>query len=577
MTQPQKPAHLIYLDAVNGGNMKSLAESLWGTIPQTMGEAAAQLPRIREQYEVDMDNLEALKKQMKSQLRQLGVLTNRTASRIDSMHNGVIETGQQPMVLGGPSLILNKIAYTASLAGMTEGMVPLFYVADYDGLQPELVNMWLPSPSPRGLLVSYPTEPGMENMAIHDVPSPSEEWLRETLKRIEENYRGLAKGTPQQAQLFQSELAHVFSILKQSYYSTGNLSTLSTKILGTLLNLESDLGAPIYWFNMKGTRHLFQSGYELLLAEPNRSVFIQASNEAAEKVEAYGYRPQIGLREKGYVPFFLECMKPGCHRMRVELSYVRGSGASTASLKGKCGKCGEVYDFSVDVTNPDISDFVDWVTPRVDSRQVVVDSVIPVVAHVGGPGETSYYAEVIPAVKRLKIPFPIYLRYTRVFYNTKWNEAFSAEMKQEGYPVITSEWLFDALSSWVDGRNSGDPAKLRQAHIDMQEAIESPYNTLLEKLEELNQKVEEIKLRLRHEKDRGPLIREMRTLQTEAGRIELYLSHVYGRFQPERYGQEVSWLWMDLALAAGVKDVMGAYMRVYNEHTPNSSMFFVNT
>jgi len=124
-------------------------------------------------------------------------------------------------------------------------------------------------------------------------------------------------------------------ILKSAYYSTDNVSGFSTKILGSLLNLEADLGTPIYWFSMPETRQLFIDGYELLLKEPNRSKFIIASNEAAEKVESAGYRSQIGLRGMDYVPFFLECMNTDCRRMRLELKYYREEGSNTATLVGK--------------------------------------------------------------------------------------------------------------------------------------------------------------------------------------------------------------------------------------------------
>ncbi len=73
--------------------------------------------------------------------------------------------------------------------------------------------------------------------------------------------------------------------------------------------------------------HLFIDGYELLLKEPNRSRFIEATNAAARKVEAAGYRSQIGLRGDDYVPFFLECMNSECRRIRVELKYSREKGS----------------------------------------------------------------------------------------------------------------------------------------------------------------------------------------------------------------------------------------------------------
>ncbi len=69
----------------------------------------------------------------------------------------------------------------------------------------------------------------------------------------------------------------------------------------------------------------------------------------------------------------------------------------------------------------------------------------------------------------------------------------------------------------------------------------------------------------------------MRGKQDTLSMVEQYLSWAFGRFSPERRGQEVSWAWIDLALVTGVTDVAGVYLRQYSEHTPNSSMYFMNT
>ena len=136
-----------------------------GTIPYTLGEAVDLLPNIKAQYS-ESPNLEALKLAMKKNLRKMGLLTGQVSDAIEDMHNGVVEAGQQPMLMGGPSLIFNKIAYAKSLADEA-GMVPLYYVADYDGVQSELTNMRLPSPSSKGLQLSYPMEPSDMNLTIY--------------------------------------------------------------------------------------------------------------------------------------------------------------------------------------------------------------------------------------------------------------------------------------------------------------------------------------------------------------------------------------------------------------------------
>jgi len=569
-------AHLIYSGYVRDSSRAELAEALWGAIPATMGEAASLLKGIRERYGSPPEEFEGFRKALRGYQRELGLLTGGVGESIDSMDAGVAEAGQQPMCLAGPSLILNKIAYAHTLCAVGGDHVPVFYNADYDGVQAELLNMRLPSPSSRGLLITYPAGPEYEGSPIHTLPNPPEEWLTQTLEKITSNYKGIMKGVKPETQgRVMRNLDHILTVIRGAYYSTDNVSDWAAKIIGTVVNLEAGLGVPIVSPSKPGIRPFFQRGYEALLAEPNRTGFIEASNEAAELVEAYGFRPQIGRRGGDYVPFFLECSNPGCNRARIEPRYVGGGG--TAYVMGVCPRCETEYEHSFSASSPDLSDLIDWISPRVDSRQVIVDSVVPVLAHVGGPGETSYYAEVVPAAKRLGLPFPLYLRYTRAFYNTPWNEAYGEEVKAAGHPTILRGGLFDALGEWVKARNDGDGEALRRSHDAVEASIEETYSSLVEEAEALQREVDSIKGRLGRAKDRGPLIKEMREKQNALSMVEQYLSWAYGRFSPERRGQEVSWAWIDLAAVTGVTDLVGVYLRQYSEHTPNSSMYFMNT
>ncbi|MBL7078875.1 bacillithiol biosynthesis BshC [Candidatus Bathyarchaeota archaeon] len=580
MTQQESspPAHRLYTDYVESGSRGETATELWGRIPATMGEAYKLLGGIREAYGSAPDEIEDLKKSMKANMRGLGVLTSKASENIDRLDRGAIETGQQPYALGGSSLILNKIAYISSLSGLGgEGYAPLFFVADYDGVQAELLNTRVPSPSPRGLLFSYPAGPEYESVPIYELPNPPEPWLVKALENLRGNYKGLLRDAdPHVRDRELLNLEHAITILKGAYYSTENVSDWSTKTIGTLINLESDLGVPILPFSMPGSRRLFQSGYELLLVDTNRERFIEATNLAAELVEASGHRAGIGLREPDYVPFFLECQASGCNGSRVELKYSREAGSATASVSGKCPRCGAVHEFTFDAGSPDLTDIVENISPRVDSRQIIVDSVVPVLAHVGGPGETSYYAEVIPGARALSLPFPVFLRYTRLFYNTPWNDSYAQTLMSRGCCCLTDGGLFEALSSWVEARNSGDPDGLRGAHIAIRGCIEATAGMLEDTLSGLKAEIEDIKGSLRKPGDRKTLIQEMRRKQTQAQEIELYMSSALGKFSPERFGQEVSWAWLDVATVAGVGDLMGVFLRQYSENTPNSSMFYVN-
>jgi len=577
LTEEQgKSVHNLYSDHVQGRG-RPLAERLWGRIPADMSQAYALIKEVRGRYGATPADIEGLKRAMKAQLRRLGVLTGSVEESIDRLENGVVEAGQQPMCLGGPSLILNKIAYARSLCDLGgDGFVPLFYNADYDGVQAELLNMRLPSPSPRGLLISYPAGPEYEGSPIRLLPNPPEEWLEKTLEKIVGNYRGLLRGRDERVQeRALQNLDHALTVLKGAYYSTENVSDWSAKTLGHLLNVESNLGVPVISPSDPGMRGFFQQGYEQLLSEPNRSQFIEASNGAVELIEAAGYRSQIGRRGDDYVPFFLECTNTECNRTRIELKYSK-EGSTNSIARGKCPRCGEVHEISFKARSPDLSDWIDWISPRVDSRQVIVDSAFPVLAHVGGPGETSYYAEVIPGVRPLDIPFPVYLRYTRAFYNTPWNEGRAEALRERGFMTLMREELFSALTSWVEARNEGNSERLKGAHRLIREVIQGTYEGLLERTESLQAEIDGIKGRLRNPADRASLIGEMRERQTLVHELENYLSSAFGRFSVERFGQEVSWAWLDLAIVSGLGDLLGAYLRQYNEQTPNSSVYFIN-
>jgi hypothetical protein len=401
--------------------------------------------------------------------------------------------------------------------------------------------------------------------------NPSEIWLESTLEKIRNNYKGLLRENVLKEKYAQN-LEHVFTVLKNAYYSTDNVSEFSTKILGTILNIESSQAIPIYSYSMPETNQLFQDGYETLLSEPNRSKYIEASNQAVETVIEAGYRPQIGSRSKDYVPFYMEC--PDCFN-RIKLRYEKRANSSIAAVKGKCPKCGMVHVSSYDAHSPDLTDIIQKISPCVDSRQFIINTVVPVLARVGGSAETAYFAELTPAAKALEAPFPFIIRYTRTFYNTPWNEFLGKTVEGQGCTPILNKTMFNALGQWVSSRNEKDEKRSESAHKRIQYSISKSYQTSLKRREDL---VAEIvaKKRVLHSNQNSALIFEIQELQKTIHYIELYLSWAYGRYNPDKFGQEVSWNWIDLAIVTGIKDLTGIFERIYNEHTPNSSVFFVN-
>jgi len=571
MTQESLQAQVLYQRYLEHPEEYRVAEQFWGVIPSSMTEAVRLAEKIKPTYSIN--DFEAVIKVIKNTMKTLGIYTSKVENNLNKIKDGIVETGQQPNCLGGPSLILNKIIYVETLAGLCKSS-PVYFIGDYDSVQPELINMRVPSPSLRGMLVSYPVEQEYLNAPIRHLPNPSDEWLDKTLEKFESNYRGLLKGVdPVKQEKILQNLYHVYTIIRSCFYSTTNVADWSTKILGTLINLEGELGVPFFMPSSPEMRRLLQPGYELLLSEPNRSRFIEAANNAVEVLESYGYRAQIGVRGRDYVPFFYECKTESCQGGRVELKY---SLDNPGSMMGKCPKCEEAYSFSFNSSNPDLSEIIEDISPRVDSRQVIVDSILPVIAHVGGPGETSYYAEVFPGLKTLNLPSPVFMRYTRVFYNTPWNDAYARKLIEKGYRTLINEELFKVLAGWVEAKKSVEFNNVALNHNSLKTVIEGTYKELLDNLTVLENDVTSIKQKLNDPSIRQGLLAEMKKKQAEIQEIESYLSSAFGHFAPEKYGQEVNWLWIDLALASGVNDLVKIYKRLYGPLTPNASTFFVN-
>jgi uncharacterized protein YllA (UPF0747 family) len=213
----------------------------------------------------------------------------------------------------------------------------------------------------------------------------------------------------------------------------------------------------------------------------------------------------------------------------------------------------------------------------VDSRQIIVDSVIPILTHIVGPSETSYFAEVIPAAKALKLPFPIVMRYSRLFYNAPWIEQASQDLVKKDITATTSEALFHALSKWVNAKKAGDSQAMSLAHKEIQLALVSSNRSLQEQLDKIESKIQELRETIKDKEDKTPIIKTINDNQQKSRQITLFLSWAYGRYNPDKYGQEVNWNWLDLATVTGVDDIMGVYERMYNDDTPNAAMFYVNT
>jgi hypothetical protein len=570
------PLHQLYFKYINQKIIRDkeqglFATQLWGNIPCNINEASIQLSKIREKYDRSSSNIELLQKSMKNNLRKLGLLTEDVSSKIDRLSNGVIEVGQQPNYFGGPSSIFNKICYADYLAKYSSA-IPLFYVADYDDARAELLNSRIPGFSPLGINLSISVPSEFNHSPIYKIKNPSEEWLSINLYKIEENYKNLLKNTLQYEKCMQN-LRQIFTIIRMAYFSTENVSEFSTKIIGSITNFFSECGIPFLMFSFPESRPIFQDGYEFLLVEKNRRKYIEVSNQTVEKIINSGYKPQIGARKDDYVPFYLEC--PACGIARVELKRVLLN-SETGVLEGSCPRCDTKHSYSFNLNKPDLSELIAHLTPRVDSRQIITDSVIPVIAHIVGPNETSYFAEIIPAADVMQIPFPIVMRYSRLFYNTPWIENIQKEL-QKNELINEPNAVYVVLKKWIKIKNVLDAQSSSLIHKEMQLALVERNKEIEKQISLIDNNINELKEKIKFESDKNAIIKTINDYKKQKQQLLLYHSWAFGAYTLNKFGQEVNWNWIDLAVVTGVDDLLGVYNRFYNELTPNASTFFINT
>jgi hypothetical protein len=561
----------VYQQFVWKGNLPELAARLYNSPPSTMGGISDRATGLLDKYSETQWHTEDRRKRVSEALisinSELGTLTPKVEENIGRLHKGAVEAAHQSIVLGGPCFVLNKAATATGIANLSQDrgprLTPYFFIADYDIVQPELTHIRTPNVGQEGNLVSFPVEEGYEHSPVSALPLPDADWYTQVEVSIRAAYRPLLKPLSSQTRLLVEErLEHALALTRWAFNSSRTLGQWATRILGRLFNVEGDLGVPILPASDGRIRPLLVKGLEFLLGKKNRGRFLKAHGEATSLIVENGFKAGIGERNDTYVPFFYECPGEGCNKARIDLSYQVVGGY--AELSGKCPSCGDRVAIETDADNPDLSDISAHLSPRVDTRQIAVDSLLPVVAHVGGPGEAAYYAQVIPAANGMDIPFPLFLRYPRVYFNTPWNEDLAGTLREKGFPTLHSPEMFKA---------TGQIGRFRKKknYDKMNSALDSFDSLLLEVLASLNQKHTEMS----HEKLREEHKTSDERLMTKL-QVERYLSWVYGQFTQGKIGQEVTWSWIEWAINSGFPDLFGPYFRAYVADMKNGSTYFVN-
>jgi uncharacterized protein YllA (UPF0747 family) len=561
----------VYQDFIWRGTNTELALNLYDSPPLTLDAVSEQVPRLMEQYRNTLwhvdERMVLLEKILISSNRELGCLTPEVLSNIRTLRNGAIESAHQTVVLGGPAYILNK-AITAkrvtdfcSERGLS--LATFFCVADYDVVQPELTHIRLPVMGSGGTLVSIPVVEGYENSPVSVLPLPAKDWYNQIEDEIRDTYRPMFKVLEGSARtIFDERLEQALSVLRWSFINSTTLGGWATKILGRLFNIEGHLGLPLLTASSDEIRDLLVEGVEFLLARENRERFLSTFNETTSLIQESGYNPGIGSRSTDYVPFFYECPETSCNSARIELHYEeRGS---VILLTGKCPTCSETIEIETSADTPYLGDVARNLSLRVDSRQIVIDSIIPTVTHIGGPGETAYYAQVIPSAKAMSIPFPLFIKYPRVYFNTPWNEHLAKSLEKKEIPILHGREMFSILGKVSKLRRKSQFNEMNEELLNLENLILTCHTELNDKRRQLEESIAETS---------GEDMTSQLNIKMD---LERYLSWTFGQYAEEKLGQESSWSWVEWAINSGFIDLFGPYERAFVGPMKNGATVFVN-
>ena len=526
------------------GHPNKYSQLFWGEIPSSF-EMIKKVMKKRSKFldlKLFSDNVETFRQLVLERHRRLGTRTEQVKEALNRLDKGFLDVGHQPLLFGGSLFLINKLSLAEWLGNFLD-VGTYFFIGDHDSIQNELTISRFPQAnSPTGLEI-FPSSWGVpEGTPTYKVPIPEQKWLLQVKHKIQDNIRSLmkyAKVRVEYRQLLLERFYSWFDLIYESAISTEDFSFWTQKIWSQLFNVRCNMNLFLGSASDPSYRKLVLPAFEFLLTESNRSKYIETLNDTREKIISLNLSPGLPHRDEGYVPFFLECLK--CpNKTRTELTIPK-----LGVLEGKCPICSEVYSFSYNTKNPDLSEIEVHISPRSDSRALVNNFTLPLLVHIGGAGETQYYSAVIPAMNRLKINPPILIRSNRVHYNTPWAEK-SAQMREN--PVL-GKTVYEIF----DGYNKSTDLKIIQSSLDQMRVYLDSKHT--DELTQLDEHLKKLKTNPQNKQ-----------LRNNIQRIELMLSHNFGRYAPNKKASEVSWNWLDLAILTGVHKISDIFQRQIKEN-----------
>ncbi len=523
---------------------KESAESFWGYIPRSFGEAVDTAIKNYQPNRTDKNKLDKLKSILIKYHKDLGIYSPKVHENIQLIENGSVLMGQQPIIFGGPGLIANKVGSLIALDNMFKKrdlkLAPVFFVGDYDSLQKELARQYFPNPISHNahIIDSEDYLPEESSIAAHSAKIPPVEWLSDQMSKLDDNFRGFKKQVKGPSKmLIQERYTHVKTIIKTSFNHSKTLSEWSTRIWGLLANIVNDYGIVFLPTSHPEIRELIAENFHLFIE--NRETYTEIFQKSRDELIEMGYKATLPHRHDDYAPFTLEC---GDDNNRVTTSLAFRDNRVFA--EGNCPACNHTLSHEV-TTKEDIQKIAKIIGPRVDTSQAVFQDLMNIRLRISGPGEIAYYALAAPAVRAIGFELPIFIKYTRAFYNSPWIEKLGKTLANRKQGSIHQDELFALLKQRVIGIKEKDTEKIQNAELAMENYIMDQYHKLLD------------------------------------GKLSIdslkYLGWQYGRFTKHKFAQEVSWVWFDMAIQTGLVDYLSTYARMYHDDSLIGGMYYINS
>jgi len=547
VTPPVMPSKL-YSEYVFDGH--EVAPRFWGPIPLNMKEAVTISRPLIKGYRTNQQPLFSPERfsrfcdALRNIHREYQGLTPKVKKNLDLLEEqiAVVEAGHQPALFGGPGFVINKLTTIARLATL-QNTAPIMFVGDHDHEQKELTVIHLPSPGPRGITFSMPVPREYKQSPMHVLPLPT-----------------------------------LTSILESTFTQASTISEWSILLWMQIVNLSQDSGILFQIFSNSSIRQLMLPAFEYLLKSQTRSRLIQALNHSGSQLKEFGYTPGIGVRAEDYVPFHLECPTKGCHRTRLDPTLTHPSTNSKVEISTRCPKCRTEHSILIKEKSPDLSPWADFLSPRVDTRAFLVQSYTPVILHVGGAGETDYHAQVSPALEAIQSISPIFFRYNRLYYGNPWTRRQAQKLSSENLNSLQPSELHFHTSAITTGYNEDNPGVTRSLFAASGEYILETAAQLISDESRLERERMDTIIQQREATD--PTSKE--ELQSKVGvltrrrqLVQTYLSQMFGRYSPERLGQESSFVWIDSAISLGPNELFNRLSAHYQPLTPPAATHYL--